>query len=252
MKSALTLLAVLVVGTMVVTGQTPEQLFIQANQLYQQERFGEARDAFESIVSAGYESGALYYNLGNTYYRSGNIAAAILNYERARKFIPNDDDLLHNLQLANLMIADRIEPAPRLFLWDYWKNVKDAFSLSGLTWLTYFVYVGAIGCICAVAIARTYRTRKVGAFGAIGSGMLFLILLVLLVAKVSDFARDDLAIVIVGVTTIKNSPDKQSTDAFVLHTGVKVQITDRVNEWVKIRLADGKVGWMEKTAGEVI
>ena len=54
------------------------------------------------------------------------------------------------------------------------------------------------------------------------------------------------------ITTVKNSPDAKSSDAFVLHAGVKIRLTDSVNEWVKIRLADGKVGWMERGAAEQI
>ena len=54
------------------------------------------------------------------------------------------------------------------------------------------------------------------------------------------------------IVTIKNSPDAASSDAFVLHSGVKVQITDRVSSWVKIKIADGKVGWMEEKVLENI
>ena len=110
-----------------VWAQSPEQSFDQANLLYQQNKFGEARDAYEAIVHEGFVSGELYYNLGNAYYKTGDLGKAILNFERALRFMPNDDDLKHNLQLANLMIVDRIEPTPRLFLWDDWDGVKSAF-----------------------------------------------------------------------------------------------------------------------------
>jgi SH3-like domain-containing protein len=69
---------------------------------------------------------------------------------------------------------------------------------------------------------------------------------------VSDIGRRDTAIVVAEITTIKNSPDAKSSDAFVLHGGVKIQITDTVSDWIKIRLADGKVGWMERSAAESI
>jgi hypothetical protein len=232
--------------------QTPQQLFQQANLLYQQGKMTEARDAYASILHAGYVSGELYYNLGNTYYKTGDIAHAILWYERARRLMPQDDDLQHNLQLANLLIVDRIDPTPRLFVWDYWDGLKNAFSLTGITWWVYGAFLLAIGVSCLVVLARSYRWRKAGFIVGAAATTVFVFLLVVMIAKVSDLRRTDFAIVTTSIASIKNSPDPKSSDAFVLHGGVKVQITDAVSEWVKIRLADGKVGWMEKDAAEVI
>ena len=235
-----------------VYAQSPQQVFEQANQLYQQEKFVEARQAYESLVHNGYGGGELYYNLGNACYKSGDIAHAILYYERALKVMPNDDDLKHNLQLANLMITDKIESTPRLFVWDYWDSIKQMTSLQGITWLTYLFFVVTMGAVAIVIVARTYRTRRLAFISGATAAVIFVFFLTVLVARASDLARQDSAIVIASITTVKNSPDEKSSDAFVLHGGVKVHITDRLNEWVKIRLADGKVGWMESSAAAVI
>jgi tetratricopeptide (TPR) repeat protein len=58
--------------------QSPQQVLDHANKLYEQNKFAEARDAYETILRNGYSNGELYYNLGNAYYKSGNIAKAIL------------------------------------------------------------------------------------------------------------------------------------------------------------------------------
>ncbi|MEK9136098.1 MAG: tetratricopeptide repeat protein [Bacteroidota bacterium] len=239
-------------AAVVAFAQTPEQVFDQANHLYQQNKFAEARVAYESVVRNGFVSGELYYNLGNAYYKTGDVGKAILNYERALRLVPNDDDLKHNLQLANLMLTDKIEATPRLFVWDYWDSIKAAFSLNALTWISYGVFVLLIGSICVVVLARTYQLRRLGLFGGSISTVALLLFVVLLVGKIGEVNRTDAAVVTAKITTVKNSPDAKSTDAFVLHSGVKVTITDSVNEWVKIRLADGKVGWMEKSDAEVI
>ena len=232
--------------------QSPEHAFDQANLLYQQSRFGEARDAYEAILHEGFVSGELYYNLGNAYYKTGDLGKAILNFERALKFMPNDDDLKHNLQLANLMIADRIEATPRLFLWDYWDGIKSAFSLRLLTWMSYGVFVLLFIFICAGILARTYRLRRFAVFGGSIDAVILIILVVLLVGKIGEVTRANSAVVTAKITTAKNSPDPKSSDAFVLHSGVKLTITDSVNDWLKVRLADGKVGWLEMGAAEVI
>jgi hypothetical protein len=180
------------------------------------------------------------------------MGKAILQYERALRLMPGDDDLRHNLQLENLLIVDKLESTPRLFLWDWWDGVKEGFSLRAYTWITYAAYVLLIAAIALVVLARSFALRKAGVIAAFCTGVLFLLLLSVLVGKGVDAGRTDEAVVIAGITTIKNSPDPNSSDAFVLHAGVKVRITDSVNSWIKIRLADGKVGWMEKSAAEVI
>jgi tetratricopeptide (TPR) repeat protein len=232
--------------------QNPDQVFHEANQLYQQGKTSEARRLYESIVQNGFESGHLYYNLGNACYKTGDIAHAILNYERARKLMPDDDDLLHNLRLASLMITDKIEPTPRLFFWEYWDTVKGAFSLIGITWISYGVFVLFAGLLIAAILAGSDRAKRLGFLGCAGVAVVFLVAVTIFAARVYELNQRDSAIVTAMITTIKNSPDAGSTDAFVLHSGVKVLITDALDQWLKIRLADGKVGWMAAVDAEVI
>ena len=232
--------------------QNPAEIFLQANKLYQEGKFGEAVVMYETLVRSGYESAEFYFNLGNARYKTGGIARAILNYERARRLIPDDDDLRHNLQIANLMITDKIEAAPHLFVWDYWESVKGSFSINSITWIAYGAYVALLGSLCFVILARSFRVRKLGLITTFGSSVLLAAFFVILVGKATDLNSRTSAIVTAEITTVKNSPDAKSSDAFVLHGGVKVQITDSVSDWMKIRLVDGKVGWMEKSAAEII
>jgi len=232
--------------------ETPEAMLASADQLYQQGKFAEAREAYGAILSGGYESATLYYNLGNSCYKSGVIPAAIVNYERARRLAPGDDDLRHNLQIANMMITDRIEPAPRLFVWDYWDGIKSSFSLASLVTVVYLLYALIAACASAFLLARTYRLRKISLLAGAGVLVVFLFFVVVLIARMGDITRTDEAVVMSPIVTVKNSPDPKSSDAFVLHGGVKLLLIDRVGDWSKVRIADGKVGWLEATAVEVI
>lgn len=232
--------------------ETPEQVFDEANQAYQQGKYPEAIQKYEQILQSGLLNGELYYNLGNAYYKAGNVSKAILNYERALKWMPNDEDLQHNLQLANLMITDRIEPTPRLFIWDWWDAIKSAFSLTGITWLSYMFFVLLSSSIVLTMLAGSYRLRRVGVVSAAASLFLLCFGLIIFTGKLNALQSTDAAIVTTSIATAKNSPDAKSSDAFVLHSGVKVTITDKVNDWLKIRLADGKVGWLEEKAVERI
>ena len=232
--------------------QNPEQMFQQGNGAYQRGQYGEAVQAYEAVLASGYVNGEIHYNLGNAYYKLGNFGKAILHYERARRFMPSDEDLRHNLQLANLLITDKIEATPRLFLWDMWDDLKAFFSIGAITWLAYFFCcIVALGIILML-LSRTYRARRTGLFVIIVGALFLASAMTILLAKRADFLRTDDAIVTTSLVTVKNSPDGKSSDAFVLHSGVKVHIADAVGSWVNIRLADGKSGWVEKEAVEVI
>ena len=246
------LLGALVYSAIISYAHTADQLVDEANQEYRKGKFVEAIQRYESIVNSGLVSGDLYYNLGNAYYKSGNIGKAILNYERALKWLPNDDDLHHNLQLANLMITDKIEPTPRLFIWDWWDSIRSTLSLTRITWFSYFLYVIVVGCIILAILAQTYVLRKFAVLGGVATLVVLIFCLIIFSDKLKMLDSDTHAIVTSAITTIKNSPDPSSTDAFVLRNGVKVQIIDEVGAWLKIQLADGKVGWMDQKAAEVI
>ena len=251
MKGSLPLLFLFIV-TFAAGQQSPADMFQHGNALYQAGDYEKALAAYRSLLAAGYVSGELYFNLGNTCYKLGHIAQAVLQYERARRFMPNDEDLNHNLRLVNLTLADRIEPTPRLFLWDAWDSVKEAFSLNAITWLVYLFFVLVVAAVAGMILARTYSVRKVALLGGTAAALLLVASGAVFAAKLSDFNARDQGVVVANVVNIKNSPDPKSSDAFVLHTGVKIRITDRLNEWIKIRLADGKVGWMMEDDVEII
>jgi hypothetical protein len=236
----------------IAAAQDPETVLAVANQAYQEGKFPEARDRYESILNNGYESGTLYYNLGNAYFRLGNIPKAILHYERGARLEPEDEDLKFNLDMARLMTVDKVEPAPRLFIWDYWDAVKGWFSPDGILWAAYSVYVLVFVAMAVVILAPSYALRKGALIAAAACGLVFLFFSGVAVGRFSDLSRDDLAIVVSDIVSVKNSPDEKSSDAFVLHGGSKVQVTDRVGAWVEIRLPDGKVGWMQGGAVEGI
>ena len=74
----------------------------------------------------------------------------------------------------------------------------------------------------------------------------------LLVVKINREQTLIKGVIVEQSITVKSSPDQNSTDAFVIHEGLKVNLEDKLDQWTKIRLADGKVGWIENEAVEKI
>ena len=168
------LFAALVLAAISVSAETPEQVFQQGNSLYQQGNFAGAIERYESILSTGMANGDLYFNLGNAYYKQGNMGKAILQYERALRIMPGDDDLRHNLQLANLQLVDRIDPTPRLFVWDLWDGIKAWFSLSAISWVAYGMLVLTAAAAVLIILARRYSIRRIGVVALVVMGVLLM------------------------------------------------------------------------------
>ena len=224
--------------------QSVDETFSRANGLFRDGKFSEAATVYESILAQDQASTEIYYNLANSYYRVGELGRAILNYERAKVLAPGDPDIEHNLDLANLRTLDRLERVPEIFLITWLRTIAAVLPFSVLVLL---LTLSWILLFLALAVMNLAPGRRLGSWmrwTVLGS-LLFLVLFgsLVLVQVLEQSGHDD-AIMLARVTTAKTSPDAESTDAFVIHEGLKVKLGDQVGEWVRITLSDGKVGWI--------
>lgn len=234
----------LIVVALPAIAQTAPDEFDRGNAFYRDGKFEQAADAYEAILKQGLASPAIYFNLGNSYYRLGKTAPAIIAYERALRLQPNDPDIQHNLDLVNLKTLDRIEPLPELFFIQWLRTLSAFLPLHTTVWLFalgWILLFGSLACVYLLVSPNTLRLFRT----LIVTALVALIpLTALLITQVADSRSRNDAIVTVSIVTAKTSPDAQSVDAFVIHEGLKVKLSDAVGEWVKITLADGKVGWI--------
>ena len=100
----------------------------EADKAYQENDFAGAIEQYEAILEAGQESAAIYYNLGNSYYKSENIAKAILNYERALLLNPGDADTRFNLELAKSKTIDKVTPTSEVFIVTWFRSLTNMMS----------------------------------------------------------------------------------------------------------------------------
>jgi tetratricopeptide (TPR) repeat protein len=232
------------------SGQADEAqaLLTKGNAAYAKGQFQEAANAYQQLISQGHQSAGVYYNLGNAHYRLEQIPEAILNYEKAHKLAPGDEDIQVNLRFANQKITDKIEAVPEFFLFKWWKGLVMAFSLQ--TWAVMAAVLCFLGFVLLVIylFSRTPVLKK-GAFYA-GSLLLLVALFSLLIAnrQYIYLNNNQQAIVFNGTVNVKSAPGGQQKTLFVIHEGTKVQIGQRENDWIKIVLPNGNIGWIESAA----
>lgn len=224
-----------------------------ADEAYANGDYQLAIQLYEQILETQGEAAAIYYNLGNSYYKGTNIAKAILNYERALLLAPGDADIRFNLDLAKSKTVDKITPLSEIFFITWIKSIANLLNSDVWAIIAVVFFLSFIFLICIYLFVKKLVVRKFA---------FFLSLLSLLLCVVSNFAasyqkgiREDKnsAIVMQPSVTIKSTPDNSGTDLFILHEGCKVEIKDNsMREWKEIRLEDGNVGWIPANAIEII
>ena len=229
-----------------------DDLVQRGNNFYKNEQYEEAISVYKRVIENNHESAPLYYNIGNSYFRLGRLGYAILYYEKALKLNPADEDAQYNLRLANARIVDKIKELPEVPILVYWDIIVTSFTLD--VWLTVFVvfWLLFLGCIAVYFLVGRMRIQRLSVmFGLFNLTMIFIIG-IFLISSLHRENTADFGILLNSTVTAKTSPDASQNDAFVIHEGIKFQIEERVSDWAKIKLADGKVGWLLNDTFEAI
>ena len=230
----------------------PADSIKKANTLYDQNEFAKAIELYESVLAEGYQSSDIYFNLGNASYKNGEITRAIINFERAKLLAPNDEDIAYNLELANQYVVDEIEGLPQSLFKKWFKsiiNMNDADGWAVISLIS-FGLILVFGLI--YYLSRSRALKKIA----------FVLAIIMLLVSVSTFTMAQhqknmienrtYAIITTPTVTVKASPTDAGTDLFVIHEGLKVNITDQLNNWLEIRLEDGNSGWVQNNVLERI
>lgn len=220
------------------------KLFDEANALYNESNYTEALEKYKTILESGEHSAELYFNIANAHYKLNHIAPSIYYYEKALLLKPNDKDIQNNIAFARNMTVDAIDSVPEIGISKLIKNVTNTMSFDG--WAKTSVILVVLFVILFILYYFTYSTSK-KRFAFVSSNISLLLAIVSLAFAFHKFKlveNDQPAIVFAQETKIKSEPNLRSTEAFVLHEGTKVQVLDTVSNWKKIKLSDGKTGWV--------
>ena len=224
----------------------------EADSAYAQGRYQQAIRDYESLLKQGVST-ALYYNLGNAYYRMDDMPRAVLNYERALLLSPGDPDVRFNLQMARSKTIDKITPESEMFFVTWYHVLVNFTSVDGWARIALCALAVAIVLALLYLFASPVWMRKLGFFGALFMLLLFVVANLFAYVQKESFVRRSGAIIMAPAVTVKSTPASQGTDLFILHEGTRVEITDgTMRQWKRIRLADGKEGWIETSQMEII
>ena len=224
-----------------------DSLFIQANNKYSKGSYEGAISLYDSILSSGLESSELFYNIGNCYYKQKDWANAIWHYEKSLKLNSKNKNALHNLQITQLKIIDQIESIPQLFYQKWWHNIIS--SLRTNTW-----QILAILCIWVILIIKLlkmlkkFNTKYLLNFLSLLTVMLFYITYY---SHRENYTQNE-AIIFSSSVVVNSAPTDNSTKLFSLHSGTKIEIVERIGNWINITLGNGNSGWIKESECKIL
>ena len=211
---------------------------------YTKGNYQQAIKDYQQLLKSGV-SAALYYNLGNAYYRSDNIPQAVLAYERAHLIQPGDKDIRFNLDFARSKTIDKIIPQGEWFFVTWYKNLVNFTSVDRWARIAIGSLSLSLVLVLVYLFGKNLAWRKVGFYGATVFVVVFLLCNLFAFQQKSALVHRTGAIVISPSISVKKTPAKNSGEVFVIHEGTRVDITDRtMKQWRGIRLADGREGWL--------
>lgn len=223
--------------------------FRQGNALYQAGKFDSALAAYGQVLGQGFENGPLYFNMGNCAYKLGRTGLAVLYYEKARRFMPSDEDLKANLLMANLRVVDRVEARSEFLPLRLFRAAVRGLPVSAWALMT----IGFFGLAVAGAVFFLLSRRRFlavnGYRGAVLFGVLFVVSGLLWLGRVLIDRSTVEAVILAAKVDVMSAPGGQdSVESFSLHEGTKVRLDRETGDWVEIVLPDGKVGWVRQDA----
>lgn len=217
-------------------------IFAQANADYAEGNYTEAASKYEQII-ADSPSAEAYYNLGNAYFKQGELAQSILSYERALRINPSYDDAKYNLLFAQSRIVDNIEDTHSFFLSNWLKAIRNACSEQTWIILSIALFIVMLIGFFLFAFSQTVWVRKTAFYSSV---VALVISVVACVNAGSLHQRDTVrseAIITQGIVNVKSSPDRSGTDLFTVHEGTKVEITETLGDWCCVHVGN-YIGWM--------
>lgn len=229
-----------------------DELFQNGNEKYRQGKYEEAIKFYETIISKGIKNGYLFYNLGNAYFKINEIGKAILNYERAKIYLPYNDDVQFNLRFVNSLKVDKIEtkeynPFTKVVLFVY-----NLFTVNTLFILVYiFLCLIVIGFIIKWFV-KNISVRDISSRVFPYIVVIFIILFLILVLKLYDTENIRYGIVLAKESEVRSGPGEDYTVIFTLHEGTKIREHNRSGNFAQITLPNGYSGWIKRADIELI
>jgi len=237
-------LGLLLSGVQVNSAETYIDEFARANALYEQKDYTSAIQAYSRIVNEGWESASLYFNLGNAYFKEGDLGHAILYYLRARRLDPSDEDVIHNLEFARRFSWVQMEGVQLNPIKSFMVSLVDPYRIDMLAWATSACFVLLfLFLIVRYGLGINNSGVRVGM-------VLSLVLLVVSFSLATFKYRHDFltrrGVIISEEVPVRTGPSERSDIELQGSPGLIVEILDETDDYLNVLFENKRRGWVKK------
>ena len=224
-----------------------------ANDLYEQGRFVESAQLYQEMADGGYGGIALFYNLGNAYYKSGDLGRAILNYLRAARLDPRDSDIQENLRIARDETVDLVGTDRESALAGSIELPQLRLSLDELALAVLGLWIVLALMLLVLLLVRRFSFRRWIGYASVLVGLLLLLGTASLGSRLYSEAEDQRVVVVVESVEVVGGPGEQYEAQFTLHSGAEASLIETRGAWSKVALTGGQLqGWVPADAVELV
>lgn len=250
MRDRLLLAVLLLCFALPVQALTTPASVEEARVAYEAGDYVAAIDGYEAAINAGADHALVHYNLGNAYFKSGNLGEAIASYVRAQRLAPRDGRIRANLEVARAQIRDRelaggVPSALMPLSWLY-----HAMSLN--EWWTLVAVAFVVVVLASIARQWVAGLQMAGRRVMVIVGVIGAIALVMGSARYRVEVATPAAVVIQEEIEVRSGPGRDYNLAFRVHEGLQVDVAERRGDWWRIDLGGELVGWVPARALEAI
>lgn len=245
---------------------TAEACWADGIAAYEAKEYDVAVEKFEHIVSLGFASGDLYYNLANSYFKlgeqateeglhkfsGGELGRAVLNYHRALRLDSTLEDARYNLELAVDNTNDT-EALPESFIVTIWRNISNLAHSNSWAVGSLVMLALLLALVMFYLLSNSVTIRMIGFFGAVllVVGIIFSIAFALY-SKYEALDDNRAVVICTDTTPVHASPESGSKVIRQPSQGVTVRVSRSHGEWSEIIFADGEKGWIRSAKIEQI
>lgn len=219
-------------------------LFEKANDAFFQKKYAEAVGLYEQLLTDGYQSAELEYNLGNAYFRQNNLGQATLHFERAYLLDPHDEEVRHNLAVVRDRQVDEFSLLPKFFLTKLWEQMRLMMPATAWGILALVIWWGGMAGLGIWLFGKSRSQKKKGFFYGLMALAVSLLPLALALSRADLDENSRHAIVLSEETTVRSAPDAEGAELLKVHEGLKVKLLDEISGWWQVELPDGEKGWL--------